>query len=443
MNIHQTDPLAQNPERSTHMPIFTLDKDPTPKDQAIYIPSVTPAYAISVLKSQWKRSLPQGISNSDLNFLRSDNKLMRLGHVMSSAGQALNQTQDCIITTRNHKQSFVIGDSGGYQIATGKLDINGDRDRLKILHWLEKHTDAAMTLDVPTASINNPHSKYNRFADCLKDNLEHLEFFAKHRTVGATRFLNVLQGTTTPNTDIWFDKVKHYPFEGWAFGGNLRHNFYNLCRRIIQMADQKLLQEKHWIHILGTNTLDTAIGLTALQRAINRHINPNLRISYDTSSPFRILGQWHQVYTIPKFSAEGMTLQSAEAPDMPAYVGSDIRFPWPSQLGDILKLSDICVVKKGFKSSTYDTQSLYYLYHHNLASLCNAIALANRVFDSESIAHAHNIARPVGSLVEAINQIIKVGTMDSLNKFRGTFNAVRAIQSADDDLDRRDLETSK
>jgi len=33
--------------------------------------------------------------------------------------------------------------------------------------------------------------------------------------------------------------------------------------------------------------------------------------------------------------------------------------------------------------------------------------------------------------------------MDSLNKFRGTFNAVRAIQSADDDLDRRDLKTSK
>ena len=36
-------------------------------------------------------------------------------------------------------------------------------------------------------------------------------------------FLNVLQGFDIPTGDVWYDAVKHFPFEGWAFGGN------NMC----------------------------------------------------------------------------------------------------------------------------------------------------------------------------------------------------------------------
>ena len=35
--------------------------------------------------------------------------------------------------------------------------------------------------------------------------------------------LNVFQGFDIPTGDVWYDAVKHFPFEGWAFGGN------NMC----------------------------------------------------------------------------------------------------------------------------------------------------------------------------------------------------------------------
>ena len=130
-----------------------LIDDPTPKDQAIYIPSVSANFAMAIHAKNWKRDLPKGVGEDDLNFLDPKNKLMRMSHVMSSAGQALDQPRDCIITTRDRRSTLVVGDSGGYQIATGKLRINGDADRLKILRWLEANADVAMTLDVPTAPV--------------------------------------------------------------------------------------------------------------------------------------------------------------------------------------------------------------------------------------------------------------------------------------------------
>ena len=90
--------------------------DPTPTDQAVYVPSVTPGYAKDVFKNQWQRPLPNGVRGDHLNFL-APNPLFRISHVMSSAGQALNQRQDCIITSRDRTKTKMICDSGGSQIA--------------------------------------------------------------------------------------------------------------------------------------------------------------------------------------------------------------------------------------------------------------------------------------------------------------------------------------
>jgi hypothetical protein len=153
-----------------------------------------------------------------------------------------------------------------------------------------------MTLDVPTGPCLSPGYAFRNTKDCLAVTLDHLSFFQKHRTPGKVRFLNVLQGNTTKEADYWYDAVKGFEFEGWAFAGVLRHNFTCLLKRILIMAHENQLQDKSWIHVLGTNELETAVLLTALQRSINRHINPNLRISYDTSSPF---GYWRGSRSIP------------------------------------------------------------------------------------------------------------------------------------------------
>ena len=415
-------------------PTNHIDRDPTPLDQAVYLPSVSPGYAMAALEQNWQRPFPEGVGPGDLNFLDPGNPLFRISHVMSSAGQALNQKRPCIIQARDRAQTMLICDSGGYQIASGNLRINGDADRLAILRWLERHADWAMTLDVPTGPLERSGYAYSNFRACLDQTLDHLTFFAANREPGATRFLNVLQGNTTQQTDLWYDAVKDYEFEGWAFAGKLRHNFFNLCRRIIKMADDGKIQNRNWIHVLGTNELETAVGLTALQRAINRHINPRLRISYDTSTPFRML-RWRNVYQTLRFDRKSMTLPSTTIPDARLLVGSQLRFPWPSPLGDRMTLADINCRRGSNLASYRDVQGDYYVAHHNLAALCYAVATANRIFDSETLLGTHTISADMGRAVAAIDKVIKVGTLTELERHRSTFNAVRAIKE-DPDEDR-------
>ena len=38
--------------------------------------------------------------------------------------------------------------------------------------------------------------------------------------------------------------------------------------------DDELLQDRDWIHFLGTSKLEWAVMLTSIQRQIRKHINP-------------------------------------------------------------------------------------------------------------------------------------------------------------------------
>jgi hypothetical protein len=417
-----------------------IANDPTPKDQAIYVPSVSPGFATDVYAQNWKRELPKGVGSGDLNFLDTNNKLMGISHALTSAGQSMNQRKPCIINQRDRNATLIIGDSGGYQISTGRMHINGNQDRLNILRWLEETCDLAMTLDVPTGSRKKPGSKYygKSNADCLKDTIEHLDFFQEHRVPGKIRWLNVLQGNNVRDSDDWYAAVKHYDFEGWAFAGYLRHDFFHFCRRLLEMCDDNLLQNKSWIHVLGTNELEAAILLTAFQRAINRHINPNLRISYDTSTPFRNLA-WNNMFTLPTFDANTMTLPTRKAPDGLEFVGSQVKWPWPSALGNHMVMGDFCVPPGPNGQRYRDTQSNHYFAYHNVSALTWSIATANRVFDAENINHEHTIAKPVGAAVEAIENIFASGgSRQVLNKYHVTFNNLRhgsAPILADEDRD--------
>jgi hypothetical protein len=80
-------------------------------------------------------------------------------------------------------------------------------------------------------------------------------------------------------------------------------------------------------------------------------------------------------------------------------------------------------------------QSGYLLAHHNLASLCYAVAMANRVYDAETIQHKHTLATAAGAAVEEIEKIISSGSMTMLSKASKTLQALRhgAMATADDE----------
>ncbi|MBN9315051.1 MAG: hypothetical protein J0I99_04885 [Devosia sp.] len=419
--------LAYYPAVTNH-----IADDPTPKDQAVYVPSVSPGFAMDVHAANWTRPLPNGISSNMLNFLDPANRdFFSISHVMSSAGQALRQPRPCIITDRDRSSTTLICDSGGYQIASGRMKITSDQDRLDILRWMELHADYAMTLDVPTGPVRrDPNYAFKSFRDCLTQTSDHLAFFERHRQTNAVELLNVLQGNDPNEADAWYDEVKKYAFEGWAFAGILRNDLYQLCRRVLIMANEGQIETKTWIHVLGTSDLETAVLLTALQRSINRHINPRLRISFDTSSPFRALAQ-KRAFTIPTFTSKEMSMPMRAVPDGAKFVGSDVRWPWPSPIGDRMTLSDFCVSRPPTAMSFHDKLSNHLLAHHNLAALCWGISLANRVFDSETVDHHHSIVPHVGAGVEAIDRVLASGSLATLATYKPTFAMLRHSDAYD------------
>jgi hypothetical protein len=413
---------ASRPD-DTAVPSFSLlpnlQNDPTPRDQAIYVPSVSPSYAVDAYTKLWPRRLPQGINPGDFDFLDPANPLFRLSHVLYSAGQALKQNNGCMITERDRKFTRVIGDSGGYQIANNSKTLDPIRDRPRILNWLETHCDLAMTLDVPTGPTrfeNHPY-RYKDFNACLAATLDHLDYFAANRTPGKVHFLSVLQGNNPREADRWYEAVKHYPFEGWAIAGVLRRNMYEVCRRVITMANDGLLQNKSWLHVLGTSTLEMAVMLTALQRAINKHINPHLRISYDTASPFIMLRS-NKIFTLPHIDSSEMTLTQLVAPADPVFFGSKAKWPWPSALGQHLEMGDMCVQCPPTNGRYHDAQSDRYHAHHNLTVLCDAIDLAHRVFEVEMANPADVVHNNVKSAVAAIHKVIAARDLKVLKQYK-------------------------
>jgi hypothetical protein len=105
-------------------------------------------------------------------------------------------------------------------------------------------------------------------------------------------------------------------------------------------------------------------------------------------------------------------------------------------------LKPICVKGDPYAGSQRDMQSLLYLANHNLASLCSAVSLANRVFDSESIGHKHTIGLAIGAAVEAIELALASGSMTSLGRMKSSLEKIcdgKAAASDDEDRDLSEL----
>jgi hypothetical protein len=416
--------------------------DPTPRDQAIYIPSLPPGFCKDIHAQNWQRPLPQGVEANDLNILDPNGKLLHLAWVMSSAGQALNQNSPCIITQRNRRATRVMVDSGGYQCATKGRMITSDAERQKVLSWQESVGDLGLTLDIPTGPLLNKAKPYvcATQRECLTKTIEHLDYWQRHHTQGKVRWLNILQGNDTRFSDTWYrETMKRAGFcDGIAFAGVLRHNMEHVIRRLLQMAEENHLQRISHIHVLGTNELDVAVLLTAIQRAINKHINKDLRISCDTGAPSKML-TWNKIYTLPRFDSKSMTMQSMDAPDGEKFLGSNRRWPWPSPIGDRMVMSDFVVDRSQPNTRWRDTQSCHLMVHHNIGALCSGVAQANRVFDVQATNHDHQVGRHVGAAIEAIERIFESGgSQAEFQKLKGVFTLLRHGQTPDAGDDLRD-----
>jgi len=378
---------------------------------AVYLPAMQYHYASAVKDNKpiKDRDFPTSIKFTDLDFLNPNSKLWHYGYALYSAGQFSNaRPKACAVTNRDREKTIVLGDSGGFQIGQGTLKgtehfkkaktsseicqmwrDSGDT-RKRIINWLDAHSDYAMTIDMPLWA-RLPQFKHTPFHKCSVQELIDLSVdnlkYIKANTNGDTKWLNVLQGTEANDSKLWWDAVKKYRMGGWALAGGVgwRGGLENVLYYTLLMRDDNAFARgQDWLHVLGVSQPTWAVLLTAIQRAIRKHCkNPNMRVSYDSASPFQAGGARQQVVRYPKFTKDftTWTMSAHEAPVNPIYAksGKDFHFPYASPLGDLLTLNHLSVRGGEFQRGAYDSVSHHILTNHNVWVYVRSFLEANEL----------------------------------------------------------------
>lgn len=387
------------------------------RDYAVFLPAISNFYNTFISKQRVsegthipKERIPAGFDRGveGLNFINPEEGYFTYPTALYSAGHAcldMNKVadRDSMCVNRDRKFSTIVGDSGGYQLGKGIIkfdwkDFEGNKAnevRSNILNWLELTADWSMTLDVPSWAaddLNSPKTGLTSFKDCLDGTVYNNKFFQKNR-LGQTKFLNVLQGDDWESACTWYEAVKDFEFEGWAMGGINMCDMEVMLKRLIIMRDEKKLDGKDWMHVLGTSQLDWACFLTQIQRQVRKNINENFTISFDSASAFLSTANG-LVYTHNLFTPKRWSYIMEKAPDDKKLKGSDIPFPFKSAIGERLEMKDICWYGEGDLNknnkegkTSWDSFSYTLMMAHNVYNHIRAVQIANDMNDIERLKH--------------------------------------------------------
>jgi hypothetical protein len=292
----------------------------TQNDYAYFLPATSGFYATFIGKQRYNPYVdparipasfgPMGIEA--MNYL-DPNAAFYYDHCLYSAGHAnldMNKQDDSedMFRNRDRTTSWVLGDSGGFQIGKGVWEGDwknpacpkAQKKRSQVLAWMDAYMDYGMCLDIPAWVARSPAgakatgiSTYQEAVDATYINND---YFVNNRN-GNCKFLNVLQGENHADADDWYSRMKKYcdpniygdrAFNGWAMGGQNMCDIHLVLRRLVEIRHDGLLEKgkQDWMHFLGTSKLEWAVLLTDIQRAIRKYHNENFTISFDCASPF-------------------------------------------------------------------------------------------------------------------------------------------------------------
>ena len=437
-----------------------MDLGKKQRDYAVYLPAVSSFYVKQLDKICNKipesSRVPKGFEygNEGLDFFKPEQSYYFYPYGLYSAGHAhldidKSHADEPMIQERDRNTvKVILGDSGGFQIATGvlKLDWTNAKDPNdpartqlceKILRWLEHTADWSMTLDIPAFAAVEPLSSktgLTEFQDTLDISLLNLDYFVRNRVPGATKFLNVLSGTDESTSKQWYEAVKHFSnptfvaegygdagraLEGYAFAGINMKDLSCVLNRLLDLREDGLLEGKDWIHFLGTGKLQWACFLTAIQRQLRLHDNPNITLSFDAASPF-VNTAYGQTYAYNFFEPGKFGYFMDRAFDNQKWKGSDVPAPFGhSPVMSRLTMGDLCPMSAGDTdkngnvkleagqplvnkdgtpkvddngnqlyaerdSTSWDTQSYLYYMGHSVFNHIDAVQEANRLADVEA-----------------------------------------------------------
>ena len=405
------------------------------KDYAIFLPALSGFYATFVGKQRreeyveynrvpkhWTNGVESG------NWLNRDKSLFQYQWSLYSAGHAeldinKDSAKEDMVRDRNRETSWLLGDSGGFQIGKGVWE--GDwkdpncpkamKKRTQVLSWMDAYMDYGMILDIPAWVSRSPAGAkatgIDNYQDAVNATRINNDYFMKNRS-GACKFLNVLQGENHADAEDWYQQMKDYcdpkkypgtHFNGWSMGGQNMCDVHLVLKRLVALRFDGLLEKgiHDFMHFLGTSKLEWATLLTDIQRAVRKYHNENFTITFDCASPFLATANG-QIYCeletqdrtkwvyrmVP--SIDDKALSQDTTPFGQAFVreGKHSSFK-DSPITQGLMAKDVCIYAPGDLNkigkegkTSWDSFSYAIQMAHNVWSHIDAVQEANRQYDS-------------------------------------------------------------
>ena len=403
-------------------------------DYAVFLPALSGFYATYVGKQRHDPTyvdparIPADFETGveGLNWLNPDQAYFPYHWALYSAGHAeldvnKHSPKEDMVRNRDRSRSFVLGDSGGFQIGKGVWEGNwkdpncpkAQKKRSQVLSWMDAYMDRGMILDIPAWVARSPAGQkatgITSYIEAVQGTYINNDYFMKNRT-GACKFLNVLQGENHADADDWYNRMKKYcdpkqysqPFEGWAMGGQNMCDVHLVLRRLVELRFDGLLEKglHDWMHFLGTSKLEWACLLTDIQRAVRKYHNSNFTISFDCASPF-LASANGQIYVQTEIAdREKWVYRMVPSVDDKKYATDTRRFRdavlndkvfenfTDSPVSSRSLIKDICIYAPGDLNkigkegkTSWDSFSYAIQMGHNVWSHITSVQEANRQYD--------------------------------------------------------------
>ncbi len=420
----------------------TFDKDnltSKQKDYAVFLPALSGFYATYVGKQRFPDAngntyvessrVPANFEHGveGMNWLNPNTAYFNYHWSLYSAGHAELDTtkhspKEDMVRNRDRSKSFILGDSGGFQIGKGVWEGDwknpncpkAQKKRELVLTWMDAYMDYGMCLDIPAWVARSPAGRkatgINTYDEAVQGTYINNDYFINNRN-GNCKFLNVLQGENHADADDWYDRMKKYcdpkqypgkHFNGWAMGGQNMCDVHLVLKRLVAIRFDGLLQEgvHDWMHFLGTSKLEWACLLTDIQRAVRKYVNPNFTISFDCASPF-LASANGQIYIQTEIAdREKWVYRMVPSVDNKKYANDNRKFSdavlqdkvfenfTDSPISNRIQINDVCYYAPGDLNkigkegkTSWDSFSYAIQMGHNVWSHINAVQEANRQYD--------------------------------------------------------------
>ena len=205
-----------------------------------------------------------------------------------------NRNRDIVKDIGIGKDTLVFGDSGGFQLSTGKV-TETSWNRKIALEWSEANANLFPILDMPAGGI------VKSVKDAIDYTVASAKYYADNRTRSDRQILNVLSASSVSKIKEWYNAVKEFKFDGWAFGAH-SNSLVVILSGIKYLVDQGEFDtsEPRPLHIFGTTSTLIIPYLLYVQNLLNEK-GIHMQLSFDSSSASSMVNYGNYIqYCSPK-----------------------------------------------------------------------------------------------------------------------------------------------